>query len=119
MATDSHPHDYVGEAAPAKKSGPNPALTALKAVASLRVAMVLFGLSLFLVFFGTLAQKHAGIERVLGQYFYCWLAWVDLNLISDFTEVFFQFRFLGSTEHPVRLPVPFPGGYLIGWAMVI
>ncbi len=119
MATISHPHDYVGDSTPAKKPRPNYPLHALKAVASLRVSMVLFGLSLFLVFFGTLAQKHAGIERVLTQYFYCSMAWVDLNLISDFTEVFFRFRFLGSLEHPVRLFVPFPGGYVIGWAMVL
>ena len=120
MATNSHPHDYVGEATPAKKPGPNYPLQALKAVASLRVSMVLFGLSLFLVFFGTLAQKHAGIERVLVQYFYCWMAWVDLNLISDFTEIFFRFRPLGDTlEKRVQLFVPVPGGYLIGWAMVI
>ncbi|WP_020470231.1 cytochrome c biogenesis protein ResB [Zavarzinella formosa] len=117
MANTSQTHDYVGDSKPVLNKRPNPLWAILKPVASLRVTMVLFSLSLFLVFMGTLAQKHAGIERVLTQYFYCWLAWVDLNLISDFTEVFFHTRIYGTPENPGRFLIPFPGGYVIGWAM--
>ena len=118
-------HDYVGEKAPAAgkpvpgKPGSNPLMLVLSVLASMRVTIVLFSLSLVLVFMGTLAQKHAGIERVLKQYFYCWKATVDLNLISDFTEIFGRFRLMGTLKDPVTANVPFPGGYLIGWAMVI
>lgn len=113
------PHDYVGDSKPVVKKGPNPVMTVLKPIASLRVTIVLFSLSLFLVFMGTLAQKHAGIERVLRDYFYCWVASIDLNLISDFTEIFMHRRLAGDLKNPVTLFIPFPGGYVIGWAMVL
>lgn len=119
MANNNTAHDYVGEVKPTSKKSQNPALLILKPLASLRVTIALFVLSLILVFMGTLAQKHSGIERVLREYFYCWVATIDLNLISDFTEVFFKFRFAGDLKKPFVVPVWFPGGYLIGWAMVV
>lgn len=119
MANTTTDHDYIGDKPQPKKAQPSPLYKLMQFAASLQVTMVLFALSLILVFMGTLAQKHAGIESVLRQYFYCWVAWMDLNLISDFTEVFFKFRFFGTLEKPVHLYVPFTGGYIIGWAMLI
>ena len=76
------------------------------AVGSLRVTVVLLGLALFLVFAGTLAQRFQGIWSVMEQYFRCWLAWVD-------AKVFYP----SSVE--VRWGFPFPGGFLIGTALLI
>ena len=120
MAEARDDHDYVGAPAPApaKKT----AFTfrrVLLALASLRVTAVLFILALVLVFFGTLAQKRDSLNTVLADYFYCYLAWLDLNLISDFTQVFFRFRFLGTDQDPVQVRIPFPGGFTLGWIMVV
>jgi ResB-like family len=122
MAQPHDNHDYVGAAPPPKavRTGPSPAFRILQALASLRVAVILFVLTLVIVFFGTLAQKRDSLNTVLDEYFYCWLAWVDLNLISDFTQVFLKgVRLYGTDEDPGRLRIPFPGGFAIGWAMVI
>ena len=114
-------HDYVGAPTPRRPAtrGPNVVFQILKPIASLRLTIALFVISLLIVFFGTLAQKRDSLNTVLAEYFYCWVAKVDLNLISEFTQVFFQFRFLGTDEEPVRVPVPFVGGFLLGWAMVV
>jgi hypothetical protein len=121
MAQPRDDHDYVGDTPP-KPPASGATLSAyrvLQALASLRLTVVLFVMALVVVFFGTLAQKHDSLNTVLGNYFYTWLAWVDLNLISDFTQVFLRFRFLGTDEDPVRIPIPFPGGFTIGWLMVV
>src|SRR4051794_11117044 len=98
MADPRDDHDYVGEAAP--KPGPARAAFPLRRVlvplASLRLTAVLFTLTMALVFFGTLAQKRASLNTVLDEYFYCYLSKLDLNLVSDFTQVFFRFRLLGT-----------------------
>jgi ResB-like family len=121
MARPRDDHDYVGDApakAPAKGGGLS-ARTVLLPLASLRLTVVLFVLALVIVFFGTLAQKRLSLNTVLEEYFYTWIAWVDLNLISEFTQVFLRFRLMGTEEDPVRVPIPFPGGFTIGWLMVI
>ena len=73
---------------------------------SLRITVVLLGLALFLVFAGTLAQRFQGIWSVMEQYFRCWFAWVD-------AKVFYP----SSVE--VAWGFPFPGGFLIGTALLI
>lgn len=78
----------------------------LKPLASLRLTVVLFAMAMFIVMGGTLAQVDKGIWTVVGQYFRCFFAWVDLG-------VFF----------PRRWAVPggfyFPGGWLIGSALAV
>ena len=122
MAEANDNHDYVGATPPSKavRTGPSPLYRLLQALASLRFTAILFVLTLIIVFFGTLAQKRDSLNTVLDEYFYCWLAWVDLNLISDFTQVFLKgVRLYGTDEDPGRLRIPFPGGFTIGWVMVV
>lgn len=109
-------HDYVGEAPPKPKpASPSLPYKVLQTVASLRVTVGLFALSLVLVFFGTIAMRHDSIHGVLGHYFRSWFTWIELRLISDFGIIFF------GLDKETVLPgkVPFPGGYVIGWAMFI
>lgn len=52
----------------------------LEPVASLRLTVVLFALSIFLVLAGTFAQVDKDIWEVVGQYFRCWFAWVPFAI---------------------------------------
>ncbi len=93
----------------------NPLVLVLKALASLRVTLVLFVLAILLVFFGTLAQVDEGIWTALTHYFRCWVAWIPLQTLVRFGQVFFGVpetaRLVGS--------FPLPGGFTIGAAMLI
>jgi len=87
-------------------------LWALKAIASLRVTVVLFVLAIALVFIGTLAQVDMDIWEVVHQYFRSFYVEVPLQVL--FPRSFFP----GLVD---RVPgwFPFPGGALIGGAMAI
>ncbi len=74
---------------------------------SLKLTVVLLVLSMILVFAGTLAQVDQGIWTVMDQYFRCLIARIDLH-------VFFP----RSMDIP-DVWIPFPGGFLIGWLLVI
>jgi hypothetical protein len=87
----------------------------LKPIASLRLTVVLFVLSMFLVFCGTLAQMDNGLWAILSGYFRAWLAWIPFQVFVRFGQVFFWFP---KTWH-VSGSFPFPGGYLIGGALLI
>ena len=64
-----------GAAAPTPPSDLAQAIrTALMPLASLKITIVLFALSIFLVLVGTLAQARMDIWDVVGQYFRCWIA---------------------------------------------
>src|SRR5687768_14894168 len=52
----------------------------LRPLASLRLTVVLFALSIFLVFAGTLAQIDKDIWDVVGQYFRTAVAWIELPI---------------------------------------
>ena len=107
-------HDYVGEAAPRPKpAGPSVGYKALQAVASLRVTVVLFALSMVLVFFGTMAMRHDSIHGTMDRYFRSWFVWIEFRLLSDFLILFFQ----ADKDWVLPGKCPFPGGYVIGWAM--
>jgi len=84
---------------------PNPAAQALAVLGSLRLTVALLGLSIFLVFVGTLAQVDKGIWTVMEQYFRCWFAWVEL-------KIFF------ARDANVGGGFPFPGGRLLGAALL-
>lgn len=87
----------------------------LTVVASLRLTVVLFALSLLLIFFGTLAQMDQGIFTVLHDYFRTGLAWVPFQLFVRFGQVFFG---VSLTLHiPGRFP--FPGGWLLGTLLLV
>jgi ABC-type transport system involved in cytochrome c biogenesis permease subunit len=84
----------------------SPVKRAFQALASLRLTVALFGLSLVLVFVGTLAQKDASTFTVVSGYFHSFFVWVPFG-------VFF----------PERMHIgggfPFVGGYVIGGALLI
>ena len=84
----------------------NPVQQAVAALSSLKLTVVLLGMSIFLVFAGTLAQVDKGIWTVMEQYFRCWIAWIDL-------KIFF------SHDHPVPGTFPFPGGRLLGAVLLV
>ena len=93
----------------------NPILTALKTVASLKLTVSLFAISIILVFFGTVAQKNAGIWTVVDQYFWSWMVWIDVQLLLQFGQIFFSVPSHWSTS----LSIPFPAGKTIGGLMFI
>jgi hypothetical protein len=87
----------------------------LKPFASLRSTVVLFTLSMFLVFCGTLAQMDNGLWAILSGYFRAWLAWIPFQVFVRFGQVFFWFP---KTWY-VSGSFPFPGGYIIGGALLL
>lgn len=87
----------------------------LKPFASLRLTVVLFALSMFLVFCGTLAQMDNGLWAILSGYFRAWIAWVPFQVFVRFGQVFFWF----PRTWYVSGSFPFPGGYIVGGALLI
>src|SRR5260370_13380483 len=79
----------------------------LTPIASLRITVVLFGLSFFLVFVGTLAQRDAGIWTVVSQYFRSLYVWVPLQI----------FNF--SSEYDCAGGFPFARGWLLGVILLV
>ena len=82
------------------------ALPFLKPLASLKLTVVLLALSVLLVFFGTLAQRHLGIWEAVDQYFRCWFAKVEFKIFFPNSE-----KMTGW--------FPFPGGFILGGLMLI
>lgn len=87
----------------------------IQALASLRLTVVLFVLSIFLVFTGTLAMRDNGLWATLAGFFRCWIAWVPLQVFVPFGQVFFGM--------PMNLRVPggfyYPGGWSLGTALLV
>ena len=81
----------------------------IKPLASLRLTVALLGLSIFLVFAGTLAQIDQGIWQVMDQYFRTryGIAWIDLYIF-----------FPRSWDVP-DIRFPYPGGYLLGGLLLL
>lgn len=52
----------------------------LEPVASLRLTVALFALSIVLILAGTFAQVDKDIWEVVGQYFRCWFAWIPFAI---------------------------------------
>jgi hypothetical protein len=98
------------EAPAVTRQRPSLAYRALVAVASLRLTVALFVLSLLLVFFGTLAQIDSGIWTTVKAYFRDYLVWIPFQLAVRFGQVFFGV--------PRTLEVggsfPFPAGWTLG-----
>ncbi len=72
----------------------------VKFFASLRLTVALLALGILLVFVGTIAQADEGLYQAQQRYFKQW--------------VVFGITFLGW-----RIPVPLPGGYLLGTALLV
>jgi len=102
----------------------------LTPVASLRLTVVLFAFSIFLILAGTFAQVDKDIWEVIGQYFRCWFAWISFPIFfppsfvpempTDPSEVTAFGRFGISTMQGLKrlaencVGMWFPGGKLIG-----
>ncbi len=85
----------------------------LRGLASLKLTVVLFSLSILLIFFGTLAQAEPGMDiwRVIEQYFRTPVAKVELKIFTP------RGFFPGVT--PAQGWFPFPGGTVIGGLMAL
>jgi hypothetical protein len=92
-------------------------MRALRTLASLRLTVVLFVLSLVLVFFGTLAQIDNGIWTVVGAYFRSFFVWIPLQLLMQFGQVFLGFP--RSWVLPEWVGFPFVGGFTIGGLLLV
>ncbi len=73
-------------------------------LASLRLTVVLFALSIVLVLAGTLAQIDYDIWYVVANYFRCWFALIELKIF-----------FPRAWDVPGMFPLP--GGWLVGGAL--
>lgn len=93
----------------------SPLLRALASLASLRLTVILFVMSLFLVFVGTLAQMDESINGVVVRYFRSFFVWVPFQLFARLGMVFF------GVDRDTRIPgaLPFPGGWLLGTALLL
>ncbi len=79
-------------------------------LASLKLTVVLLGMSIFLVFVGSLAQVHMGIWDVLDNYFRTWLARVELRAFNTL---------LPEGYTMLDYVLPFPGGKTLGLALLV
>ncbi|HEY2882202.1 MAG TPA: hypothetical protein VGJ15_07200, partial [Pirellulales bacterium] len=86
----------------------------LRPLASLKLTVTLFGLAIFLVLAGTLAQTTHDIWWVLHHYFRAPLAWIELR-------VFFPPAWWADYPSLQNLTwqFPFPGGFTIGGLMAL
>ncbi len=87
----------------------------LKALASLRLTVFLFALSMILVFCGTLAMMDLGLYSALAHYFRSGLVWIPLQIFVRFGQVFFGV----PPNTQIAGSFPFPGGWSIGTVLLI
>jgi ABC-type transport system involved in cytochrome c biogenesis permease subunit len=87
----------------------------LAALASLKLTVILFSLSLFLVFVGTLAQKDQDVWRVVNDtYFRVWFAHVDLQVFERLAQLFWK-----GIDWNLQGWFPFLGGKTLGLALLV
>lgn len=104
VAADAFPGRRVSE----QTLEVTPVLTAL---ASLRLTVTLFALSIFLIFMGTLAQVDHDIWHVVNNtYFRVWFAWVEWRAFVRLIDMVY----LTGVGDTVTGGFYFPGGKLIG-----
>jgi hypothetical protein len=105
----------VGRAAPQTRSAWEVAKTILKPIASLRLTVILFVLSMVLIFFGTVAQIDEGIWTVVKKYFRSFGVLIPFQLLVQFGQKFF------GVSDSVRVPgsFPFPGGWTLGGLLLV
>jgi ABC-type transport system involved in cytochrome c biogenesis permease subunit len=87
----------------------------LGALASLRLTVTLFAVSVFLVFVGSLAQKDHDVWYVVNDaYFRVWLAQIEFVTFERLVQIFFK-----SVEWNLTGGFVFPGGKTIGLALLV
>lgn len=87
----------------------------LMPLASLKITVFLFALSVVLVFCGTLAMKDWGMRTVEKSYFRSFYVWIPLQVFARFGQVFFG----ASDQATLGGGFPFPGGWSIGAALLV
>lgn len=87
------------------------AWSVLRIVSSLKVTVVLFGMGIFIILVGTLAQVDKDMWQVIDEYFRSWIAVIDF-------QVFFP-RSWAPNYQNIPYGFWFPGGATIGAAMVV
>jgi ABC-type transport system involved in cytochrome c biogenesis permease subunit len=96
---------------PAPRKQPDgPLREVLRALASLRLTVVLFALAAVLVFLGTVAQADAGNWTVVKNYFRSAVVWVPFQVFVRFGQTFL---FVPKDLEGVG-SFPYPGGWLLG-----
>lgn len=105
--------EYTSPSA-AKEFG-DAAMKVVKVLASLQLTVVLFVLSLILVFYGTMAQMNQGIWTVVDKYFRSGIVWIPFDLNARFLETFFNL----NPDTKWQGSFPFPGGWLLGSVMLV
>jgi ABC-type transport system involved in cytochrome c biogenesis permease subunit len=84
-------------------------------LASLRLTVVLFAASIFLIFVGTLAQKDHDVWEVVNSlYFSTWFARVEFRIFERLAQIFSK-----SIDWKLTGFFLFPGGKFIGLALLI
>ncbi|MCS6851122.1 MAG: cytochrome c biogenesis protein ResB [Gemmataceae bacterium] len=92
----------------------------LELAASLRLTVVLFALSVGLVFLGTLAQMDEGLAVVLNNYFRSIIAWLPVRVFVRFGQVFLNVDpHLYTSGDEAVLRFPYPGGWLLGSLLMV
>src|SRR5262245_2615400 len=113
---DSYPTDAAPGAKPRPAAGVWALLKPLlRPLASLQLTVVLFSLSLVLVFAGTLAQINNGVWTVVDDYFRSWGVWIPAQLFVQCAQIFFPV----PRDFSIGLSFPFPGGWLLGTALLV
>jgi hypothetical protein len=116
IQTRANPVPILPPASPQRRAERFPlAKRVLRPLASLRLTVFLFVLSMILVFCGTLAMMDQGLPTVLSRYFRSGIAWIPLQLFVRLGQVFFGV----SPNAHVAGSFPFPGGWLIGGALLV
>ncbi len=95
--------------------------TALRPLASLKLTVALFAMSIILVLVGTLAQVESDIWEAVREYFRCWGLWVELRTLSPLVNPLFAMLHVPLDFRNISpwVGIPFPGGYTIGVAMLV
>jgi ABC-type transport system involved in cytochrome c biogenesis permease subunit len=113
MASDavpSRPH-AANTAAPSLVQALTDLRAILRPLASLKIAVTLFSMSIFTILVGTLAQAKMDMWEVMDLYFLNWLSWVEF-------QVFFPPAW-APDQQDVGGGFWFPGGALIGSALLV
>jgi len=96
------------------------AIAAASALASLKLTVVLFATSVFLILFGTLAQVHYDVWHVVREsHFYVWFAWIEFRALAQLGQMLlgsYWVEWFGDWNTSQR-GFYFPGGLLIGYLM--
>jgi len=94
---------------------PGPIMQGLKALASLKLTVALLGLSVFLVFIGTVAQIEGGIWTIVRDYFRSFFVLIPFQLFVKLGQIFLSF------PADMRIPgaFPYPGGWTLGGLLLI